>query len=737
MSLAKRLTQFCERLRNSDLRVTRTRKHRRLLVIESLGQRQMFDGIGFVEASSVATYRDFDFQVSGRATGTTTQGTYKDAYSATLINTQGTVGFTSATQGSGSVTGSARVVGRDNFESYNYTRGISGSASLTNGTLTNIRSSSLPTGLSVTGTFNPLTWAVGARWTGTVDGARVVGSFAGSVSQTLPNTDFLASVQFDTAAADAIHNDNNSIGKVAEKVKAIVTIDVTGQHMKASSMGTVVTTARIYLDDPAAGGTELADPIPIHWNTGKIVVTLENFLNKTNKSGKLFVVFDQDNKVAEANETNNKQGFDIPYDIRAEGIGWLDNGSVLGSYRVDVAGLNNSSLGGTAANLFYANAQGEILSTLYSTSHSNLSTPTFTSGNFGAFSLPLNSRPAGATQILLIVDRIIPPNKEINEANNAISLKLTELTSKGLVVNANGSSRLTLNVSAAPLAFATTAQLHWASGTPGNYNLLKQAAQVNLAKGKIGDLVYNFAANGLASRPVGATSLVVVIDPAVVDKPIGRIIEPNENNTFALNTAPKNLVLSKSTINENARTGTLVGQLSATHTDTADGLTYRLVTGSGSTDNSKFAVSTTGQLTSRVLFDFETKSSYSIRVQVQDRLGFSVQKAFTMSVNDVNEQPSQLILSNQTVSENLPAAALVGTLSALDPDANSTFTYSLVPIAGSTDHAQFRVVGNRLQTAGLLDFETKPSYMVRIRVTDQLGLSFVKDFSISVSNVAE
>ncbi len=102
-----------------------------------------------------------------------------------------------------------------------------------------------------------------------------------------------------------------------------------------------------------------------------------------------------------------------------------------------------------------------------------------------------------------------------------------------------------------------------------------------------------------------------------------------------------------------------------------------------------------------------------------------------------NSAPTALSLSNSSVFENQPAGTLVGILSATDPDASDTFTYSLVSGSGSTDNASFSIVGDQLVTADAFDREAKPSYSVRLRVTDQGGLTFEQPFSITVNNVNE
>ncbi|MBO1349189.1 MAG: SBBP repeat-containing protein, partial [Hormoscilla sp. GUM202] len=46
--------------------------------------------------------------------------------------------------------------------------------------------------------------------------------------------------------------------------------------------------------------------------------------------------------------------------------------------------------------------------------------------------------------------------------------------------------------------------------------------------------------------------------------------------------------------------------------------------------------------------DFETQSSYSIRVRTEDAVGLSYSENFTININDVNEDPTDLNLSNNS-----------------------------------------------------------------------------------------
>ncbi|MFM6873212.1 MAG: cadherin domain-containing protein, partial [Dolichospermum sp.] len=100
-----------------------------------------------------------------------------------------------------------------------------------------------------------------------------------------------------------------------------------------------------------------------------------------------------------------------------------------------------------------------------------------------------------------------------------------------------------------------------------------------------------------------------------------------------------------------------------------------------------------------------------------------------------NKAPTNLTLSTSTIAENQAIGTGVGNFTTTDPDTGDTFTYSLVTGTGSTDNASFTIVGNQLRTSSVFDFETKNSYSILVRTTDQGGLTFDKQFTIGVIDV--
>ena len=203
-----------------------------------------------------------------------------------------------------------------------------------------------------------------------------------------------------------------------------------------------------------------------------------------------------------------------------------------------------------------------------------------------------------------------------------------------------------------------------------------------------------------------------------------------------VNEAPTDIGLTSTSVAENQTAGTTVGTLSATDQDAGDTHTFSLVAGVGSTDNASFTIVGTSLRTNAV-FNFEAKSSHSIRVRATDGGALTFEEALTITVTNVNEAPTDISLTTASIAENQASGTTVGTFSTTDVDAGDTHTYSLVSGTGSTDNASFTITGTSLKTAGAFDFETKSSYSIRVRTTDAGSLTFEEVFTISVTNVNE
>jgi VCBS repeat-containing protein len=204
------------------------------------------------------------------------------------------------------------------------------------------------------------------------------------------------------------------------------------------------------------------------------------------------------------------------------------------------------------------------------------------------------------------------------------------------------------------------------------------------------------------------------------------------------NLPPTGITLSKTTIPENSPVGTAIGTLSSTDPNPGDSFTYTLVSGTGADDNALFTLSGS-TLQANSLFDYEAKSTYSIRVRTTDGGGLSFERAFTISITNVSEAPT---VPAQTLSlaENSLDGAVVGTVNVIDQDAGKQLTYAITAGnelgAFTIDPATGRI---KVAKSSILDFEAHPSFTLTVQVTDSAtpAMSASGSVTINLTNVNE
>ncbi|MCU1449635.1 MAG: Ig family protein, partial [Acidimicrobiales bacterium] len=143
---------------------------------------------------------------------------------------------------------------------------------------------------------------------------------------------------------------------------------------------------------------------------------------------------------------------------------------------------------------------------------------------------------------------------------------------------------------------------------------------------------------------------------------------------------PTDVGLTPSAVFENSSIGTVVGTLSTTDPDLpGDSHAYTLVSGTGSTDNGSFQIPVgTNTLKTNGVFDFEVKSSYSIRVRTTDSTGNFFEKALTVSITNVNEAPTAVADTYFVPAGGLTVAQPGVLGNDTDPDGGDTRTAVLV-----------------------------------------------------------
>lgn len=128
-----------------------------------------------------------------------------------------------------------------------------------------------------------------------------------------------------------------------------------------------------------------------------------------------------------------------------------------------------------------------------------------------------------------------------------------------------------------------------------------------------------------------------------------------------------------------------------------------------------------------------TGTSYTFTVKATNAVGTGpASAASNVVLVSSNLTPTDLTLLGSVIAEGNAANATVGTLSATDPDAGDTHTFTLVAGTGSTDNGSFTIAGNALRITPVTNASTKSSYAVRVRATDAGGLFFEKAFTVRV-----
>jgi hypothetical protein len=191
-------------------------------------------------------------------------------------------------------------------------------------------------------------------------------------------------------------------------------------------------------------------------------------------------------------------------------------------------------------------------------------------------------------------------------------------------------------------------------------------------------------------------------------------------------------------LNENSANATAVGTVLALDPDAGQTLAYSILSGN---TNSAFSLnSSTGAITviNSAALNYEVLASYSLVIKVQDNGTGNLSSQATITVNllNVNEPP---VVDNQvfSVPELAADGTLVGTVTATDPDAGQTRSFTIT--SGNTGSA-FSISATTgaitVASSAALNFLVNPAFTLGIRVTDN-GTGNLFDDAIITVNVIQ
>jgi len=318
------------------------------------------------------------------------------------------------------------------------------------------------------------------------------------------------------------------------------------------------------------------------------------------------------------------------------------------------------------------------------------------------------------------------------------------------ILNTNGDGQDVLSVrnqgtGAGQVSFnAATGQVFYSStaGSPvligqvdgaldGDGTDLKIVFNTSATKAMVDRLIENLQFANNDDSPTG-TRLITV---KVGDPTGGTVQRVVQVNVTAAADAPVMTGAASFTADENQ---SIAGTVSAVDPDleatAAQGITYSLVAGAGSTDNALFALdAASGALTFVAPPDFEGTHGpgYSVRVRASDGNGGTVEQVLSILLRNVNEGPAASNLA-AAAPEDGPAVTVQPVYS--DPDAGDTHTLTL----GTTGTAgAVAIVNGQFQYNAAGAFEQlrageSATDSFSYTVTDAGGLAVTRSVTVTV-----
>lgn len=280
----------------------------------------------------------------------------------------------------------------------------------------------------------------------------------------------------------------------------------------------------------------------------------------------------------------------------------------------------------------------------------------------------------------------------------------------------NDQQSVTLSVDRGTLALASSAGLT-ATDLDGSDGTLSFSGSISAINTALAGVRYSASAND-----VGVATLTLATSDGSVSR----------STTVSLEIADVDPVLAPVTasVAENSSNGTVVTTVVATG-DT-NGLVYSIVSGNEASAFSIDANTGVISVADSSKLDFETVTSFTLVVGVDDEDADTTlddTTTVTIAVTDVNEAPTALSLTSQSINQSAGANAVVGSLSSVDAD-STTFTYALVSGSGATDNDFFTISGTELVAKNPASLAAG-TYSVRISTWDG-ELTFEAPFAITI-----
>ncbi|WP_201860228.1 hypothetical protein [Microvirga soli] len=144
-------------------------------------------------------------------------------------------------------------------------------------------------------------------------------------------------------------------------------------------------------------------------------------------------------------------------------------------------------------------------------------------------------------------------------------------------------------------------------------------------------------------------------------------------------------------------------------------------------------------------FDFEdpTENSFALSITAMRDGSPTLDETIAVDVTDIDEAPTDIVVTGGTVTENTTVGSVVATLATIDPDVadrGASFTYTLVDAQGNAATSDFFTIeGAAIKLKAGLDNAQVGIQTLYVKVADpqDSSLSYIEKVTITVTNSPE
>lgn len=210
--------------------------------------------------------------------------------------------------------------------------------------------------------------------------------------------------------------------------------------------------------------------------------------------------------------------------------------------------------------------------------------------------------------------------------------------------------------------------------------------------------------------------------------------------------APEAPVISTASIDNVKENITSVATISASDEDAGSVLTYSLLDSGGAKDEKLLSINESGVVTFISAPNYESPSDFNLDNTVEFTAvvsdgSLTAQADYSFEIIDVNESPS---ITTTKISDTAEGVSSIATISASDPDAGASLSYSLVDSNGAKDEGLLSINSSTGAVAFIAapNFETPTDVGADNKIEFSVlvsdgSLEVSQDYSFSITNVNE